>query len=59
MVLLGLLAIWEIAWKGVALWQAAHCRQTYWFATLLVVNSAGILPIAYLIFGKDQKRLGA
>ena len=41
-------AVWDLVWKGLALWQAAKRRQPAWFAALLVVNSVGILPITYL-----------
>ena len=42
------LIAWELAWKGMALWRAAKLHQPYWFASLLVFNTAGILPIVYL-----------
>jgi hypothetical protein len=42
-------AIWDVVWKGMALWQAAKRRQPVWFVALLVLNTAGILPIAYLV----------
>jgi hypothetical protein len=42
------ITIWDVAWKGMALWQAAKRRQPGWFAALLVLNTAGVFPIAYL-----------
>lgn len=48
--LIGALALWEISWKGFALWRAAQRHQSYWFVALLVINSVGILPILYLMF---------
>ncbi|MBI3980920.1 hypothetical protein HY345_02890 [Candidatus Microgenomates bacterium] len=48
--LLVLLAIWEMIWKGMALWKAARNGQQFWFIVLLVINSLGILPILYLRF---------
>lgn len=48
------LAIWELIWKGLALWRAAQRRQLYWFVAILIVNSAGILPIVYLLTNKPQ-----
>jgi Family of unknown function (DUF5652) len=41
--------LWELAWKGLALWRAAQQSQRIWFIALLVINSAGILPIGYLL----------
>jgi len=43
------LALWEIVWKGLALWRAARRNEPYWFAGLLVINTIGILPIVYLL----------
>jgi hypothetical protein len=44
-----LLALWELVWKGFALWKASHNNQSGWFIALLVLNTAGILPIIYLL----------
>lgn len=48
-VLLVALAIWELFWKGVALWKTGRRNQLGWFIAILLVNSAGILPIIYLL----------
>jgi hypothetical protein len=42
------LALWELPWKGVALWKAAHRNQKGWFVVSLVFNTLGILPIIYI-----------
>lgn len=42
------IAIWETIWKGIALWKAAGKGRMYWFIALLVLNTAGILPIIYI-----------
>lgn len=47
--LLVTLALWELLWKGIALWRAAHRNQRGWFIALLVINSIGILPVLYLV----------
>jgi hypothetical protein len=39
---------WSLTWKGFALWRAGRNKQLYWFIALLVLNTAGILPILYL-----------
>lgn len=41
------LAIWELAWKGVALWMAGRNNHRGWFIALLLINSISILPIIY------------
>ncbi len=45
-----LLAIWETCFKAVGLWKSSHNNQRYWFITILVVNSLGIVPAIYLKF---------
>lgn len=47
-------ALWEMAWKGFALWRAGLHRQPGWFVALLVLNTAGILPIIYLLTHKIE-----
>jgi hypothetical protein len=42
------LIAWEAFWKGLALWHSARREQAAWFVVLIVVNTAGILPIIYL-----------
>lgn len=45
--------IWELAWKGVALWRAAQRDEPVWFACLLVIASLGVLPIIYLLMNHE------
>ena len=47
--------IWSLAWKGFALWRAARKSQKGWFVAILIVNSAGILEIIYLLTAGKQK----
>jgi hypothetical protein len=50
------LALWELIWKGIALWKAAKNEQKYWFVAILIINSLGILPILYIfVFQKGKK----
>jgi methionyl-tRNA synthetase len=49
------LVLWSLIWKGLALWRAARKGSTGWFIALLLVNTAGILEILYLlVFSKEQ-----
>lgn len=48
-ILLVVAAVWELTWKGLALWRAARRGQSVWFFLLLVLNTVGILPIIYLL----------
>lgn len=47
------IAFWELFWKGIALWHAARRDSKPWFVILLVVNSVGILSIIYLFITKS------
>lgn len=49
-VLMLALVIALIALKGYALWYAAKRDERWWFVVMLVINTAGLLELAYLIF---------
>jgi len=56
-VLLALLGIWTIIWKGIALWKSARNNQVAWFVVMLFVNTLGILEIIYIyFFSKDKSQ---
>jgi len=51
----GILLIWTLLWKGLALWKSARNDQRYWFIALLLINTAGILELLYLfVFAKNK-----
>lgn len=50
--------IWSIVWKGIALWKAGRNNQLYWFIAILLINTAGLLEIAYLLWFQ-RKRMQA
>lgn len=54
-----LAVVWELTWKGLGLWKAGRNNQPGWFIAILVLNTAGILPIIYLLLnrgdGHEQK----
>jgi len=55
-VLIIALALWDIAWKGVAMWKSGRNSQKGWFIANLVFNTVGILPIFYLaLFSNKEK----
>jgi hypothetical protein len=45
-----LISLWTLIWKGLALWKAAGKKQKLWFVILLVLNDLGILEILYYFF---------
>lgn len=54
-ILLLILALWNLAWKGFALWKAAKNNQRRWFIVILALNTFGILEIIYLFhFSKER-----
>lgn len=50
-VLIVVIAIIEVVLKGIGMWKSARRSQTAWFVCLLIFNTAGILPIIYLLTG--------
>ena len=50
------LAIWSIAWKGIALWKAARNGSKAWYIVMLIVNTAGILEILYIFLFSKKNR---
>ena len=49
------MSLWELLWKSFALWKAAQKNQKYWYVAILVLNTIGIVPIAYLIIDKVKQ----
>ncbi len=43
------LVAWSAVWKGIALWKAARNDSLPWFVVMLVINTAGILEIVYIL----------
>lgn len=54
--ILSILLIWDMIWKGVAMWRASKNNQKNWFIAVFIFNTAGILPILYLKF--FSKKMG-
>ena len=48
--LLIILSVWELVWKLIAFWKSARGSQLAWFVCIGIFNTAGILPIIYLIW---------
>jgi hypothetical protein len=44
------LAIWDGNWKLIALWKGARHDQLAWFICPAILNTAGVLPIPYILF---------
>ena len=54
---LTVLIIWELFWKGLALWKAAKRNDKIWYIVLLVLNTAGLLEILYIfVFARREDK---
>jgi hypothetical protein len=52
-ILISIISIWTLIWKGFGLWKASKKNHIVWFVIFLVFNTLGILEILYLfIFSK-------
>jgi|WetSurSiteA1Bulk_404760.scaffolds.fasta_scaffold02542_3 hypothetical protein len=60
-IILPIVSIWSLAWKGYALWVAARKESKIWFVVILVLNTIGLLEILYIfVLSKvDYAKLGA
>lgn len=54
---MGIVFLWVLAWKGLALWKAARKNDRWWFVALLVINLLGILEILYYFVFSERKSL--
>lgn len=55
--LIALVILWSLVWKGLALWKAARNGSKPWFIVLLVVNTVGILDILYIYVFSRKKQV--
>jgi methionyl-tRNA synthetase len=49
--------IWETIWKGIGLWKSGRNNQFGWFIFMFIFNTAGILPLIYLLFFQKNNEL--
>jgi len=52
--MIAIFAIWEMAWKLIALWRSARKNHIAWFVCIGIFNTIGILPIVYLIINRKK-----
>ena len=53
--IISFLTIWDIVWKGLALWKAAKNNHVAWFVCIIIFNTVGILPIIYILLNRNKK----
>jgi methionyl-tRNA synthetase len=51
------LIIWSLVWKALALWHSARNNQLAWYIILLIINTAGLLEIIYLLFFRRKRSI--
>ena len=56
-VVIVLMVLWSLVWKGLGLWRAANLRQKKWFIALLIINTLGILEIIYIFLISRKYRV--
>ena len=49
-----ILAIWEGVWKLIAMWKAGRNNHLAWFICIALINTAGILPIVYILMHRKK-----
>ncbi len=54
-VILLVIGVWSLVWKGLALWKAARKPHKIWFIVLLIANTIGILEILYIYIFSEMK----
>lgn len=54
-VLIIVLALFDVVMKLIAMWHAAGRKQLAWFICLGIFNTIGILPIVYLLTQRENK----
>ncbi len=55
-IIIVLLTLWTLPWKGVALWKASQKKDTWWFIILLVLNTAALLEAAYIFHFSERTK---
>ncbi|MEI6672981.1 MAG: DUF5652 family protein [bacterium] len=54
--LLMVLMVRDMIWKGIALWKAGTKKQMTRFIFIFIFNTLGILPIIYLAFFQKKEK---
>lgn len=55
-IVLLILVLWTLPWKGIALWRAGEQKDKKWFIALLVLNTAAILEIVYIFYFSKRRK---
>ena len=58
LLIIPLVLVWSIAWKGIALWKAGRNNDLAWFIILFIINTLGILEIMYIFAFSRKDNVG-
>jgi len=47
--------LWDAVLRLLGMWRAAQRKELLWFVLIAIINTAGILPLIYLIINKEKK----
>jgi len=51
-----LLTLWVLPWKGFALWKASQNKDKKWFIAIFLLNTLAILEIIYIFIINKKKK---
>ena len=57
LLIMPLVVVWSMVWKGIALWRAGRNDNLVWFIVLFIVNTLGILEIIYIFAFSRRKEV--
>ena len=57
LVIILLIKLWDYVWKIFGLLKAARNYHMVWFIFILILNTAGILPIIYLLIQRKIDKM--
>ena len=49
------ISIFELVLKMIAMWKAGRRNQLAWFIVIGIINTAGILPLIYLLTNRNKE----
>ncbi|MCL2727168.1 MAG: DUF5652 family protein [Bacteroidales bacterium] len=54
-IVIGVLSVWEMVWKVIAMWKSARNNHLAWFICIILFNTLGILPIIYVLMHRKKE----
>jgi len=56
LVLITIIAVFDSVMKIIGMWKSARNNQLVWFIFIAIFNTAGILPLIYILFFQKKKK---